>query len=121
ARRRQDLLRPRDAVVQHAPRIVADRVVDARRRNAMAVLQDRVERDAVVLFGEVLADRGDADTMTSQRPEYAMVLGAPRQTLVAGADHRLHDRPDAAAELERVAAHEVAGRIGLVELHAPQA
>jgi hypothetical protein len=43
----------------HAPRILADRVVDFRRRNAVTVLHDRVQGDAVVRFGQVLASDAD--------------------------------------------------------------
>ena len=49
-----------------------------------------------------------------------MVL-APRDAAGIARDDRLENRRHAAAELEGVAAHEVALRIGLVELLAPQA
>src|SRR6266436_4199544 len=46
---------------------------------------------------------------------------APWQEALRFAGDRLGDRPDAAAELERIAAHKAARRVGFVELLAPQA
>src|SRR5580693_1142587 len=46
---------------------------------------------------------------------------APRYEALRFAGDGLGDRPDAAAELERVAAHETARQVRFVELLAPQA
>src|SRR5439155_2742300 len=98
-----------------------DPVVDPRRRDAVAVLQHRVERDAVVLLRQILADRRQAEAMTIEAAKGGVMALAPGQEALRFAGDSLGDRPDAAAELERVAAHETARRVGFVELLAPQA
>ena len=91
------------------------------RRDAVGVLQHRIERDGVVLLRQVLADRHHAGAVAEQLAIGAVVFGAPRQAADLHAMHRGHHRVLAAGELERVAAHEPAGAVGLVELLAPDA
>ena len=76
---RQDLLRARDAVVHHAQRVLADRVIDLRRGDAVPILQHRIERDPVVLLRQVLADRRQADAAADQFAEGAVMALAPGQ------------------------------------------
>src|SRR4029077_4013467 len=101
--------------------VLADRIVDPRRRYPVTILEDRVERHAVVFLGQVLADRHEAQAVPVETAESGMMAGAPWQEAVRLAGDRLHDRPGAAAELEGVAAHKAAHRVGFVELLAPQA
>ena len=75
----EDLRRAGDAVLHHAARVLADRVVDLRRRDAMAVLQHRVKGDAVVLLGQVLAGDADQQAMVQQRAIDAVMVLAPGQ------------------------------------------
>src|SRR5437879_1467622 len=58
-------------VVHHLPAVLADRVVDLRRGNAVSVFQYRIERDAVMFLGQILADRGDAEAMAIEPAEDA--------------------------------------------------
>src|SRR5260370_29269564 len=111
---------PCNAVFEHARAVLADRIVDARRRDAMAVLEDGIERDAVVLLRQVLADRRQAEPVAIKPAERGVVARPPRQQALGLAGNGLRHRSDAAAELKGVATHETARRIGIVELFAPE-
>src|SRR6266702_7641621 len=117
----EDFLRPRDAVFDHLLAVLADRVIDPRRRDAVAVLQPEIERDAVMLLRQILADGGGRNPMAVELAEDAVVVRAPRQNAFGLARDRFEHRPGTAAELDGIAAHETAGRIGIVEFLAPQA
>src|SRR6516225_2553665 len=119
-RRGEDVLRAGDAVLHHPCRVLANPVVDPRRRDAVAVLPHRIERDAVMLLWQVLADRGQAKAMAVEAAEGGVMACTPGQEPLGFAGDGLGDRPDAAAELERVAAHKAARAVGFVELFAPQ-
>src|SRR5579872_7471527 len=121
ARRLKYFLRARSAVVHHAPGVLAYRVVDPGRGDAMAVLQDGIERHPIMLLRQVFADCGQPDAPTDQLAEDTMMVLAPGQAAVGIAEDRLGDGSNAAAELVGVAADEIAFGIGLVEFHAPQA
>src|SRR5438046_9472557 len=108
-------------MLHHLPAVLADRVVDPRRRDPMTVLQDGIERDAVVLFREILADRGDAQPMAVELAEHAVMIGAPRQNALLLARDGLEHRSCAADTLDAVAAHEAAREIGAVKLIAREA
>src|SRR6266478_417482 len=116
----ENLLRPRDAVLHHLQVVRADRVIDPRRRDAAGVLQHGIERYAIVLLGEVLADRRKTDAMIQELAIDPVMVFAPGQPPRLRTDDRFEDRTDAAAELKSVAAHEIAPRVGLVEFLAPQ-
>ena len=92
-----------DAVLHHAPGVLADRVVDLRRRDAMAVLQDWVQRDAVVLLRQILARNADQQQPVVQRTEDAVMVLAPREATGGHAGDRFVRRASAAGELQRVA------------------
>src|SRR6202035_3542763 len=109
-----------DAVLHHLMAVGADRVIDLRRRDAAGVLQVRIERYPVVLLGEVLADRRKADATVHEFPIRTVMLFAPGQPSTCGTDDRLKNRADAAAELKRIAAHEIALGVGLIKFLAPQ-
>src|SRR4030095_11501576 len=94
--RREDLLRSGDAVFHHPRGVLSDPVVDPRRWDAMTVFQNRVERDAVVLLRQVLADRRQAKAITIEATEGGVMTGAPRQQALCLAGDGLGDRPDAA-------------------------
>src|SRR6185503_15395845 len=47
-----------------APAVLADRVVDLWRGNAVAVLQYRIQRDPIMLLRQVLANRRKPEPMT---------------------------------------------------------
>ena len=66
----------------------------------MAVLQHGIERDAVVLLRQILADRGDAQAMAVELAEDAVMVRAPRQNALLLARDGLEHRPGAAAELD---------------------
>ena len=117
----ENLPAARQSMVHHLPAVRADRVVDLRRGNAVAVLQHGIERDAVVLFREILADRGDAQPMAMELAEHAVMIGAPRQNALLLARDGLEHRSCAADELDAVAANEAAREIGVVKLLAPEA
>ena len=106
---RQDLLRPRDAVVHHRRRVLAHACSRSSAPGCRCVLQHRIERDAVVLLRQVLADRRQPDAAVEQlrgrrgggpRPRAAGRPPSLTSASMTGAD--------AAAELEGVAAHEAA-------------
>src|SRR3569832_415598 len=99
----ENLLRPRDAMRHHLRGVLADRVVDARRRNAVTVLQHRIERDAIVLLRQVLADCRDRETMAVELAEHRVMLGAPGQDALGLAGDGLEHRAYAATELEGIA------------------
>src|SRR5258705_3102529 len=69
----------RQSMVHHLPAVLADGVIDPRRRDSVAVLQHGIERDAVVLLGQVLADRGHRETMAVELAEHAVMIRAPLQ------------------------------------------
>src|SRR5207244_12154797 len=83
----ENLPAARQSMLHHLPAVLADRVVDPRRRDPMTVLQDGIDRDAFVLLREILADRGDTRPMAVEIAEHAMMIGAPRQTALLLAHH----------------------------------
>src|SRR5207247_8209873 len=87
----------------------------------VTVLQDGIERDAVVLFREILADRGDAQPMAVELAEHAMVIRAPRQNALLLAHDGLEHWSCAADELDAVAADEAARQLRVVKFLAPEA
>src|SRR5450631_4609468 len=111
---------PCNAVFEHSRAVLADRVVDARRGDAVAVLEDGIERDAVMLLRQVLADRRQAEPVAVEPAERGVVARPPRQQALGLAGNGLRHRSDAAAESKGVATHETARRIGFVELFAPE-
>ena len=115
----QDFAGARHRVVQHTAAVLAQCVVDLRRRDAVGIPQHRIERDGVVRLGKVLADRHHAGAPAEQAAIGAMMIGTPGQPSGRHAVHRGHHRPLPAREFERVATHEPARAIGLVELLAP--
>ncbi len=74
----------------------------------MAVLQHGIERDAVVLLGQVLADRRDREAMAVELAKHAVMVRAPWQNALGLARDRFKHRPGAAAELDAIAADEAA-------------
>ena len=80
----QDLLAAGDRVIQHAAGVLADGVVDLRRRNAVAILQHRIERDPVMLLRQILAD-ADRHAVTDQAAERIVMALAPGQRPLASA------------------------------------
>ena len=88
-----------NAMLHHPPRVLADAIFDAGRGNAVTVLHFRIQRDAVVLFRQVLAGDTDAQPVTVQLTEDVMVFTAPWQTPGGDAIDRLGDRAGAAGEL----------------------
>src|SRR6185437_8011872 len=107
--------------LHHLPRVLADGVVDLWRGDAVAVLEHGIERDAVVLLRQVLADRGEVQPMPIELAEDAVMVLAPRQDALLLARNRLEHRPGAAAELDAIAADETARGVGVVKLLAPEA
>ncbi|UCF52213.1 MAG: hypothetical protein JSV48_23570, partial [Bradyrhizobium sp.] len=95
-------------MVHHLLAVLADRVVDLRRGNAMAVLQHRIERDAIVFLRQILADRGEAQPVAVELAEDAVMIGAPWQNALLLADDGLEHGSGAAHELDAVTAHEAA-------------
>ena len=97
---------------QHAPRVLRDRVLHARRRQPVGVRERVVEHDAVGLVGQVLGEDAPA-----HRPPHepahplGMSLAPPGPALERDADGA-----GDAAEAPLGAAHEPARRVGLVEL-----
>src|SRR6266702_8442239 len=102
----ENLAAARQRMLHHLPAVLADGVVDPRRGNAVAVLQDRIERDAIALFREILADGGKSEPMSVELAEHAVMIRAPGQNPPLLADDGLEHRPGAAHELNAVAAHE---------------
>src|SRR3984893_19094259 len=90
---------PCNAVFEHSRAVLADRVVDARRRDAMAVLEDGIERDTVMLLRQVLADRRQAEPVAIKAAERGVVARPPRQQALGLAGNGLRHRNRAAAEL----------------------
>src|SRR4051812_47484054 len=117
----KDLTAARQTVVHHLPAVGADRIINLRRGDAVAVLQHWIERDAVMLLGQILADRRDREAVTIEFAEHAVMIGTPRQNTLLLAGHGFEHRPGAAAELDAVATDETARQIGVVEFLAPQA
>src|SRR5713226_9310739 len=116
----KNFLGPRNAVFEHSRTVLADRIVDTRRRDVMAVLEDGIKRDAIMLLRQVLADRRQAEPVAIKPAERGVVARPPRQQSIGLAGNGLRHRSDAAAELKGVATHEAARRIGFVELFAPE-
>src|SRR6185437_5224888 len=104
----ENLSPARQSMIHHLPAVLADRVVDLRRGNAVAVLQHGIERDAVVLLGQVFADRGDREAMAVEPAKHAVMIRPPWQNALLLARDRFKHRPGAAAELDAVAADEAA-------------
>ena len=73
----QDLLGAGDAVLHHAARVLADRVVDPGRRDAVAVLQHGIERDAIVLLRQVVAGDADPHPVLEHLAVDAMMVARP--------------------------------------------
>ena len=71
-----------DREVQHAAGVLADGVVDPGRRDAVAVLQHRIERDPVVLLGQVLGADADLHAVADHAAEGVVVALAPGQQAV---------------------------------------
>ena len=86
----------------------------------MAVLQHGIERDAVMLLRQVLADRRHRKTVAVELAEDAVMIRAPRQDALLLAGNRFEHRSGAAAELDAVAANEAARDIRVIELLAPE-
>src|SRR5882757_4481082 len=116
----KNFLSPRNAVFEHSRTVLADRIVDTRRRDAMAVPEDGIKRDAVMLLRQALADRRQAEPVAIKPAERGVVARPPRQQSLGLAGNGLRHRSDAAAELKGVATHETARWIGFVELLAPE-
>src|SRR6185437_7538474 len=72
-------------------------------------------------LGQVLAGDADAQAAVNQFAIDAVVVLAPGQTAGGLALDGLADQAAGTGELQRVAADEIAGGIGFVELLAPQA
>ena len=118
----EDLLAAIDREVEHAAGVLADGVVDLGRRDAVAVLQHRVERDPVVLLGQVLG--ADADRHAVADAGRGRRRGGPRPRArrpLASALTASVPMPMARLNWKLIAAHEAARAVGLVELLAPQA
>jgi hypothetical protein len=64
-------------VLHHPRRILPDLVIDPRRRDAVAVLQHWVERDAVVFLRQVLAYRRQAQAMAVEAAKGGVMARAP--------------------------------------------
>src|SRR5262249_23479576 len=103
----KDFRRARDAVLHHAPCIVADLVVYSRGRNAMAVLQHWIQGDAVVRFRQILASDTDHQTTINQRAIDSMMVSAPWKAACNHAGNGFIDGPGPTGELQRIAADEV--------------
>jgi hypothetical protein len=73
-----------------------------------------------MLLRQVVAGDADPHAMLEHLAIDAMMVASPRQLPGRGAGDRLVRRAHAAVELQRVAAHEAARGVGLVELLAPQ-
>ena len=84
--------------------------------DAVAVGEIRVERDLVVLFGQVFADDADVDCMAKFLSLRRMVVRAPGNPACAVSVVGGGEGSEAAVDLEGVTAYEAAGEIGLVEL-----
>src|SRR6266702_3838323 len=117
----ENLPASRQPVLHHLPAILADRVVDPRRRDPVAVLQHWIERDAVVLLGQILADRRDSEPMAVELAEDAVMIRAPRQNAILLTYDSFKHRPRSADELDAVATDEAARLVRVVKLLAPQA
>src|SRR5215216_3435464 len=117
----ENLAAARQSMLHHLSAVLTERVIDLRRGDAVAVLQHGIEGDAVVLLGQILADRRDPEAMTVEPAEDAVMIRAPRQNAFLLARHRFEHRPRTAAELDAVAAHKAARQIGVVKLLAPEA
>src|SRR5262245_23335032 len=117
----ENLAAARQPMIHHLPAVLADRVIDLRRRDSVAVLQHGIERDTVVLLGQILADRGDREPMAVELAEHAVMIRAPRQDALLLARDSFEHRPCATAELDAVAAYEAAREVGVVKLLAPEA
>src|SRR5713101_6239213 len=103
-------LSPRDTVFDHSRAVLADRVVDTRRRDAVAIPEHGIERHAVMLLRQILADCRHAEPVTIEPAECGVVAFAPGQQTLGLTGNGLGHRPDAAAELKRVASHKAARR-----------
>src|SRR6186713_3182241 len=110
-RRFENLAAAGERMLHHLPAVLADGVIDPRRGNAVAVLQDRIERDAIVLLRQILADRGKTEAMAVELAEHAVMIRAPRQNALLLADDSLEHRPCPAHELDAIAAHEAARQV----------
>src|SRR5580658_3458738 len=108
SRRGQNVLRASDPVLHHARGVFADGVVDFWRGDAVPVLQYGIQRHLVMFLRQVLANRGQPDALSREPAIRAVMVGTPGQPSIRLADDRLHDRPDPATELERVATNETA-------------
>src|SRR4051812_18460692 len=117
----ENLPAARQSMIHHFATVLADRVIDLRRGNAVAVFQHRIQGDAVMLLRQVLANRGHTKAMAVELAERAVMIRAPRQNPLLLAGDRLEHRAGATAELDAVAADKAARQIRVVKFLAPQA
>ena len=109
-----------DTVLHHGGGVGADGVVDARGGDAVAVLQVRIERDAVVFFRQVIAGNADMGAAVVVAAHGGVVAFAPGHAAGFEAGLGFTHRARAAAKLQHVAAGEAAGEVGFVELLGPE-
>ena len=121
AGRFQCLARARDAVIEHAPAVLAQGVRHAGRGDSMAVGERRIEVHAVRRLGQVLADDGDRDRTVEALVVHPPVLASPGHAVTDRSAGGRGDRREPAGHLKRVAAHEAAREVGLVEFLADDA
>src|SRR5258708_39131504 len=95
----ENLSPARQSMLHHLPAVLADRIIDLRRGNAVTVLQHGIERDAVVLLGQVLTDRGDPEAMAVEPAKHAVMVRAPWQNALLLAPGRCKHGPGAAGRL----------------------
>jgi hypothetical protein len=115
-RRLEDLRAASHGVVEHAPAVLAHRVADLRRRHAVGVGELGIERHPVVLLGEILADHHHAGGAIEELLVGLVMTLAPGHLARRHPPQRRRDGSVPAHGLERVAAHEPPGGVGVVEL-----
>src|SRR5207244_12273673 len=103
AGRVQDLTGARDAVVEHAPAVLAEPVRDPRSGNAVPVGQRGIEVDAIVRLRKILADDRDGDGAVEALAVGTPVLAAPGHAVTDRAAVGRGDRREPTRNLERVA------------------
>src|SRR5271154_5437387 len=79
AGRCQNLRRPGDPMFHHAPRVLADGIVDPRRGNAVAVLQHGVDCHPIVFLRQVLTGNSDSQPAMNQLAISPVMVLAPGQ------------------------------------------
>jgi hypothetical protein len=80
----------------------------------VAVLQDRVQCDAVMLLRQILTGNPDQHAMVKQRAKDAVMVLPSRQAAGGHAGDRFVRRAGAAGKLQRVPSHKAAREVGLV-------